>query len=304
MTKFLLILIVTNCFGQIPGNGATDNDGNVYNSVIIGTQEWLVEDLNTTTFQNGDAILHVTPNSEWPSSSVPRWCYYQNDMAYAASHGKLYNWAAVNDSRSIAPEGWHIPNDSDWQILANFLGGNQVAGGKMKSSPLWDAPNLGATNSSGFNGLPGAGRYYDGVFVSTVYYGQGGVWWSSSSNGNGIASSYSLHYDSNSLSSYSITPSTAGYSVRCIKNNPLHSSDFDETRLKLFPNPTSDEVTLALKPGKYTVHVYNLMGQEIINKEVVNELVMSLAIFGKGIYILKCYDSLDKLTVIKKIIVK
>jgi len=163
----------------------------------------------------------------------------------------------------------------------------------MKSTALWTPPNTDATNSSGFNGLPGSGRYYNGPFVPIIYFGQGGVWWSTSSSSSGVASTYNLRYDSSIINQFSNTPTTAGYSVRCLKNSALSSSHVENNFLKIYPNPTSDEIHLSLRPGNYTIIVYNSIGQAILKENGINDSVLHLARFGKGVYIIKCFDSLS-----------
>jgi uncharacterized protein (TIGR02145 family) len=158
---------------------ATNNLGTAYGaqqtfttvtlpSVTIGSQAWSTKNLNVTTYRNGDPIPQVTDPTQWANLTTGAWCWYNNDSAtYAATYGRLYNWYAVNDSRGIAPLGWHIPTDNEWVTLENRLGGSSVAGGLMKSETGWTLPNTGATNSSGFSALPGGMRTGEGVF-STV----------------------------------------------------------------------------------------------------------------------------------------
>jgi len=138
----------------------TDIDGNTYKTVKIGSQWWMAEDLRTTRYRDGTSIPNVTENSAWLALTAGAYCYYNNNSSYADTYGALYNWYAVNDSRNIAPSGWHVPTDAEWQILINFLGGDAVAGGKMKESGAehWNSPNTGASNESGFTALPG-GRH-------------------------------------------------------------------------------------------------------------------------------------------------
>ncbi|HZV69689.1 MAG TPA: FISUMP domain-containing protein [Saprospiraceae bacterium] len=150
-----------------------------YASVGICCQSWMTKNLDVTTYRNGDPIPKVTTNSAWAVLTTGAYCYYNNDSTtYAATYGKLYNWYAVNDPRGLAPEGWHIPTDFEWTTLGNCLGGNSIAGGLMKEAGTvhWTSPNTGATNLSGFTGLPAGFRDNSGFFnaISTT-----GVWWSS-----------------------------------------------------------------------------------------------------------------------------
>ena len=156
----------------------TDIDGNVYSTVTIGTQVWLAENLKVTHYRNGEPIPKVTDNTEWSNLITGAYCNYDNDANNADTYGSLYNWYAVNDSRNIAPTGWHVPTDEEWQTLVDYLGGDDIAGGKMKETGTthWNSPNEGATNESGFSALPGGYRYGNGN-----YYSMGGnaSFWSS-----------------------------------------------------------------------------------------------------------------------------
>ena len=160
-------------------NTVTDIDGNTYNVVQIGAQLWTTENLTVSKYRNGDEIPQVNNYDEWNNLTTGAWCYYENSITNGAIYGKLYNWYALNDPRGLAPEGFKIPSDEEWNILINFLGGKDVAGGKMKpkGKKIWKNPNKDASNSSGFTGLPGGGRYnYD------QYLGYGGNWWTSTEN--------------------------------------------------------------------------------------------------------------------------
>jgi len=144
----------------------TDIDGNTYQTIKIGNQWWMMENLKVTHYRNGDAIPNVTDNTEWTNLTTGAYCNYNNNSANVATYGRLYNWYAVNDSRNIAPAGWHVPTNAEWQTLVDYLGGNLVAGGKMKEvgTAHWDSPNAGATNESGFSALPGGLRSLYGDF--------------------------------------------------------------------------------------------------------------------------------------------
>ena len=139
----------------------------------------MVKNLDVNTYRNGDPIPHATNDAVWASLTTGAWCWYNNDSAtYAATYGKLYNWYAVMDPRGLAPAGWHIPSNAEWVELTNCLGGSAIAGGALKESGLghWLSPNTGATNSSGFTGLPAGFRYStDGKFGGI---GMETYWWS------------------------------------------------------------------------------------------------------------------------------
>ena len=194
----------------------TSSDAAFLPTIVIGTQQWMRENLDVVTYRNGDIIPQVTDANAWAGLTTGAWCYYGNDVANGAIYGKLYNWYAVNDVRGLAPQGWHIPTDVEWTTLRTKLGGEPVAGGKMKTTGTtrWAAPNTGATNESGFAGLPGGNRYYNGTFIGI---GIQGVWWSSAEYSSSLAWFCNLYYD------YSVVLmvndyKTSGISVRCLRD--------------------------------------------------------------------------------------
>lgn len=159
------LFIVQISFSQTPGAGVVDIDGNSYSTVIIGTQEWMAENLRTTRFSNGDIIPEEVNDVNWASLTSGAWCHKDNDAQNDSLYGKLYNGYLVDDSRNVCPTGWHVPHADQWDTLINFLGGQSVAGGKMKTTGtiegmdgLWYAPNTNATNSSGFSAQPAGSR--------------------------------------------------------------------------------------------------------------------------------------------------
>jgi uncharacterized protein (TIGR02145 family) len=203
----------------------TDQQGNVYKTIVIGTQEWMAENLKTSIYRNGEPIENVTIN--WGSLSTGAWCYYNNDSQYECPYGKLYNWYSVVDPRNLCPLGWHVPSDVELSLLFNQLDPNTAdvnlfngAGGKMKclNVQYWNAPNTDATNESGFSGLPNGFHSYDGAFY---FIGIVGGWWSStefnSNQSSGLSVSYGLnHEDGNLGRGYS--DRHVGISIRCIRD--------------------------------------------------------------------------------------
>ena len=202
----------------IPSDVLVDIDGNHYRSVQIGNQVWMKENLRVSRFRNGDAITQITSNQIWTTTEEGAYCYLSNDSSInAETFGALYNWHAVDDSRHIAPEGWHIPSNNDWQILLDYLGGEESAGGAMKSpgSEYWANPNVGATNSSGFTALPvGSRNYSSGNFEdqqTRAYF------WSSTEEDLNNAW-YLLLFDYTPLAIQNSFYKLNGYSVRCVKD--------------------------------------------------------------------------------------
>ena len=211
------------------GSGmVTDIDGNQYLTVTIGTQTWMRENLSTSRFRNGDPIPEVLLNSDWIALDTSAWSWYDHDPEKDMPYGKLYNWYAVNDSRGLCPTGWHVPTDAEWTTLTDLLGGTGVAGGKMKTTGTiqaetgyWEADNIGATNESGFTGLPGGYRYFDGSFELVIFgfVGYGGVWWGSTENSNSTADAWvrGLAYDNDEVGRVS-SNKRLGFSVRCLRD--------------------------------------------------------------------------------------
>lgn len=183
-------------------------------TVSIGKQKWAVANLNVSTFRNGDSITEAKTNKEWVAageSGNPAWCYYNNDPAIGQKYGKLYNWFAVNDPRGLAPAGWILSVDADWAELANFLGGSEAAGNKMKSTSLW-IDGYNGTNESGFTGLPGGYRVENGTFLNI---GSIGIWWSST--GSKGLSAIDHYIGQRGNINRSSSPRQRGESVRCLK---------------------------------------------------------------------------------------
>lgn len=200
----------------IYGDTVHDADGNVYKTVIIGTQVWMAENLRTTKFNDGTPITLTTSNNDWPKHS-PAYCWYDNDLSNKNIYGALYNWYAVNTG-TLAPKGWHVATDDEWTILTNFLKGDIIAGGVLKKTGLafWIYPNIGATNLYGFSALPGGYRIYFGDFS---YKGDSGYWWTSSSLNSTYAWSRSINYlRKDVLRGSEGDGKQWGMSVRCIKD--------------------------------------------------------------------------------------
>lgn len=193
------------------GITVTDIDGNVYKTVTIGTQVWMAENLKTTKYRNGDPIPNITDNTAWKKLNSGALCNFNNDANIGDKYGKLYNWYAVDDSRNIAPAGWHVPTDAEWTTLIDYLGGEKVAGGKLKEIGIthWNTPNTGATNETGFTALPGSYRSNDGRFDDI---GISGMWWTTD-----YALFRFMDYDSNAVDSDKEL--MLGLSVRCVKNS-------------------------------------------------------------------------------------
>jgi uncharacterized protein (TIGR02145 family) len=202
---------------QYAENQITDLDGNIYNIIQIDTQEWLVENLKTTRYANGDPIANETDGTLWNGLTTGGWAHYNNDSQYDDPYGKLYNWLAAGDPRGLCPNGWRVPDDGEWTTLTEFLGGESVAGGALKETGtvLWNSPNTDATNSSGFSGLAGGVRF--GSNADFYDFGNKGLWWTSTYTNFGSARMRSVAYNSGSATR-DLFLQHVGLSIRCLRN--------------------------------------------------------------------------------------
>ena len=201
----------------MPSSAVTDLDGNPYSADIIGEQTWLVENLRTTKYSNGDDIWNLTNPTDWQTTTSGAWSYYENDSHYEVPYGKLYNLFAVADTRNVCPTGWHVPNDGEWQTLINFVGGNEFAGNKMKetSTAHWKPNNDFSTNSSGFTALPGGARSNStGISYPAISLG---MFWSTTAFDDENAYGYYL-FDAYQSISRQLYIKQTGLSVRCMQD--------------------------------------------------------------------------------------
>jgi len=191
------------------------NDFIEIETVTIGSQVWMKKNLNVTYYRNGDPIPNVTDPTAWSNLTTGAYCNYDNDESHSVSDGKLYNWYAVNDPRGLAPRGWHVPSDAEWTTLVNYLGGENVAGGKLKATIHWNYPNTGATNESGFTAYPGGYRNnLNGNFMEVGLYG----YWRSPTGGNPNQDYVrKMSYNSTQVNRI-LVANTNGHSVRCVKD--------------------------------------------------------------------------------------
>jgi uncharacterized protein (TIGR02145 family) len=183
-------------------------------AVTIGSQLWMAENLAVNHYRNGDEIPQVQDPDTWSSLRTGAWCYYDNRSENGVAYGKLYNWYAVNDPRGLAPDGWHIPSDAEWQQLVNATGGEKASGTKLKSTVLWKEPLVGADNGSGFTAIPGGYRGSNGSFA---LMGSSSSFWSSSEY-LGYAAWYRQLFNSYSAVYRVGSSKTLGLSVRCVRN--------------------------------------------------------------------------------------
>ena len=217
---FFCSLLLIVCHSTSAQNGTVkDIDGNVYKTVKIGTQIWMAENLKTAHYRDGSPITEMEDSTQWvnaanSNSQTGTWCYYDNNAENNTTYGKLYNWYAVADTHHLCPTGWHVPSDREWIVLERYLGGDGIAGGKMKATTLWKAPNCRADNSSGFTALP-AGKH--DIYGTSVFLSREGYFWSCTEYNSTSRSAWfiALGYNGNNAfrnSSYK----GLGLSVRCV----------------------------------------------------------------------------------------
>jgi len=224
-TTYYVRAYATNSAGTAYGNQVSfvtgpstisDIDGNTYNVIRIGSQLWMKENLKTTKYNDGTSIPVITDNIAWLNLTTPGYCWYNNDAAtYKATYGALYNWYTVNTGK-LCPTGWHVPTDAEWTILTDYLGGESLAGGKLKEAGTshWASPNTGATNETGFTGLPGGYRLIDGTFNLIGNYG---IWWSATET-DATNAWYRILACDNTYLSRLFNNKQLGFSVRCVRD--------------------------------------------------------------------------------------
>jgi uncharacterized protein (TIGR02145 family) len=200
-----------------PGSVVMDGDGYLYNVVQIGNQCWMAENLRAARFSTKE-IISFSVNAWWPNLQFyPAAASYNGDSTFIANYGRLYNFYSTNDWRGICPKGWHVPSDAEFQELIDYLGGPAVAGGKLKDTITWNAPNTGATNSTGFGGRAGGYRTYG---TSSFYrMGTEGYYWTSTRSDANGAYYYTLSKDNDSIvRKGTLEHQGIGRSCRCVKD--------------------------------------------------------------------------------------
>ena len=297
MKKFILYLTFS-LFGFISiAQTVTDFEGNIYNTVTIGSKILTTENLKSTKYNDGSAIPHVSDGGDWHSLMTPAYCWYNNDsVSYKVTYGALYNWYAVQTGK-LCPCDWHVPSESEYDSLFSYLGGESVAGGKMKEVGFthWISPNTGADNSSGFSALPGGGR--DGYISKSPFsftLGEVGAWWSSTEKSGGeFAFQFFIRYNSNNISYRpdAYDDKVNGFSIRCVKNigtsivNSKKTDDF-----AVFPNPTKDKLYIKHEISSTTYAIiFDVQGNQIINSPIDFGYI-DVSTLAKGVYIIKIFD--------------
>lgn len=226
MKKYLILFLVLATFiscekddnkdEEFPAT-VTDIDGNIYQTVKIGSQLWMADNLRVTHYRDGSVIPNITDNGAWSGLTSGARCYYNNDSAsHDAVYGVLYNGYAITDSRNMAPEGWHVATSDDWDELKTALGGTAEIGGKLKEEGTthWITPNTGATNETHFGALPGGLRNETGTYSNLA---SSGYWWAPDEGTGDNLWIRSLYCNELKIFTYSFSKKKA-FSVRCVKD--------------------------------------------------------------------------------------
>jgi len=212
----VILIMVVSCKKTDEPETVTDIDGNVYKTVVIGTQSWMAENLKTTKLNDGTSIQVETGDTEWEALVIPGYCWYDNNEAtYKNTYGALYNWNAVITGK-LCPSGWHVPSQSEWETLRDNVGGENLAGGKLKEKGTvhWNSPNTGASDEFGFTALPGGERYQYGDYG---YLGINNNFWSTTIGPGTNPLAVRMYHDSQ-IFHMSEFHKGRGLSVHCVKN--------------------------------------------------------------------------------------
>ena len=200
-------------------NSVVDVDGNKYKTVKIGGQTWMAENLKTKKYSNGDVIIKVTDSVQWSGLASGAYCIYGNssNLDQINTYGLLYNWYVVYDNRNVCPTGWHVPADAEWTVLVDYLGGEELAGGKLKEvdTTHWANPNNGATDEKGFKALPAGVRHFKGVYFDVK---KGTQYWSSTMSTTVNMAWMRQIFGGNPELNRDVDDKKYGMSIRCVKD--------------------------------------------------------------------------------------
>jgi uncharacterized protein (TIGR02145 family) len=292
--NIIIALLLVFCTNRIQAQTVTDIDGNIYQTVTIGTQVWMRENLKSLYYSDGTVIPKV-----WS---------YENSDSLAGIYGMLYSWpssmkgSASSNSipsgvQGVCPDGWHLPGSAEWKVLTDYLGGESTAGGKLKEKGTthWYVPNKGATNETGFTALPGGSCGESGWF----YIGIGGFWWSST-NESGYITFLSMINEQIGASQSSQWVASEdidkpGASVRCLRNAGATQISLvdDYVQFSIYPNPANDWIKIRLENiTKMDLSIYRPDGKLMLTRQLnQQETIIDIRDFPEGIYILSVKSS-------------
>ncbi len=265
-----------------------DGDGKVYGTILTGSTYWIDQNLSTSKYANGDAIANVDDNTAWSLLTTGAWSFYDKSSGNGSTYGKLYNWYAVDDSRGVCPTGWRVPTNTDWNNLGKTLGGDSLAGGKLKQTgtTFWSAPNTAATNQIGFNAMPSGYRGNGGAYGSLT--GNAYFWVRESYNGTD-AVGRNILYNSKALVTEH-NNKLNGFAIRCVKDYTAGLNDQSLNAWNISINSLNATLTLNLIPElTEKVVIFDLNGAKVLelNTEKNTSLVVSTEAFHQGIYLVQ-----------------
>lgn len=317
MKKLTPLLFAVLAFSVFHSKAQTvvDIDGNIYNTVDIGSQTWMKENLMVTKFNDGTNITYPSYNdSLWEYNTTGAYSFWGHDTTiYKYTYGALYNWYTLdpiaNGGKNVCPSGWHVSTEHDWNVLETFLDstvdttnttsilyGTDV-GGKLKDTvSLWNMVNVGATNSSGFSALPGGDRYSSGSVFSCLQ--SSCFFWSAQAYDSLNAWIRTLNF-TNSQIQLGYYPKNVGASVRCVKNSTTGIGDIlDKLNFRIYPNPSTDRVIIEYTDQENVkILVYNGLGECVIQSQLTNGVNnIDISFLSKGIYFLKLSSSKRTIT--------
>lgn len=305
---FTLLILIFLIHPILKAQTITDADGNVYNTIAIGTQLWMKENLKTTKFRDGSSITNVTDPNAWLSLTTEAYCNYSNTPSNANIWGRLYNWYAVSDIRELCPTGWHVASDYDWTILQNYLTtnnynydgtttggtGNKIAKA-LSSTNNWVASTVQGTpgntdypsvrNSTGFSVLPNGYRSIGGTYSSLGSYAR---FWTSTFFNTGSSYRYAIDFDKPQLDRGFIDNHN-GFAVRCICDLPVSINETENSgNIIVYPNPSIDFVVIDGLKNDNFIEIINLQGQIVKNLNISStKTSIDISELPTGIYIVK-----------------
>ena len=270
---------------SIHAQTVTDVDGNTYNTISIGNQTWLTENLKVTKYNDQVPISLVLDDASWSTQTEPAYCYYQGDIANANGYGNLYNWHVVNNAKNVCPSGYYVPSIADWEELITFVGGNAVAGGKLKEMGLehWLDPNTGADNSSSFTLLPSGWRANNNGFYENLSYMA--FVWSSTSVDAQSSSIILVGYDSPACYT-SDSHILTGLPIRCLKDETASiNENLNQQPMIVYPNPAKNIITIESNQN-LEIEIFSVEGQKIKSFKLINNKTdIDVLDLASGVYI-------------------
>ena len=264
----------------------SDVDGNTYNTISIGNQIWLTENLKVTKYNDQVPISLVLDDASWSTQTEPAYCYYEGDIANANVYGNLYNWHVVNNAKNVCPSGYYVPSIADWEELITFVGGNAVAGGKLKEMGLehWLDPNTGADNSSSFTLLPSGWRANNnGAYENLI---QMAYVWSSTSVDAQSSSIILVGYDSPACYT-SDSHILTGLPIRCLKDETVSlNENLNQQPMIVYPNPAKNIITIESNQN-FEIEIFSIEGQKIKSFKLMNNKTdIDVLDLASGVYII------------------